>query len=536
MGTKQARCIFIFGAILLHMLDFPRRTFQDLAPPGFVFESDEYFYKIVFERDDRRTFYEAEEICNLFENGHLASITSQAENEWIHQKIQSVSQSYEPRRFWVGASDRRQYGSFEWIDGKPFIFYAAHYLGARRKKQDYEMCLSLRSSRKDVQWTDEDCYDARGYICKTEGAPKRIVARRRFGYEFDENIWTYKFVLLQDDMLTWPEAEVYCRKTEWGHLLSITSAKEQEKVKQWLRMLRFIFGFHRLWIGASDLVRESKFVWTDGRRFNYTNWQEGEPSGMRRGQEQDCAAIAMYPELGKWEDHYCLQNMPFICKIKMCGERTDLAFAIDASGSMGDQGFLRAKRFVKALIGSFKVSQKGTHVGIIRFSTRAKVMFTFTEHFTHEDVNYAIDDIEYTEGGTKTELALRLARTELFSKQGGSRTSPLIFKLFVLMTDGRSEYFHAVARQAKMLKRSDVHVMAVGIGKYTNQRELEVIASSKSDVIGVVSFRDLMIRMNEIKDKLCEIALLNEKKNKEKEQQSLKKRLHLALGRHGGYN
>ncbi|EDO36563.1 predicted protein [Nematostella vectensis] len=484
MGTKQARCIFIFGAILLHMLDFPRRTFQDLAPPGFVFESDEYFYKIVFERDDRRTFYEAEEICNLFENGHLASITSQAENEWIHQKIQSVSQSYEPRRFWVGASDRRQSGSFEWIDG----------------------------------------------------APKRIVARRRFGYEFDENIWTYKFVLLQDDMLTWPEAEVYCRKTEWGHLLSITSAKEQEKVKQWLRMLRFIFGFHRLWIGASDLVRESKFVWTDGRRFNYTNWQEGEPSGMRRGQEQDCAAIAMYPELGKWEDHYCLQNMPFICKIKMCGERTDLAFAIDASGSMGDQGFLRAKRFVKALIGSFKVSQKGTHVGIIRFSTRAKVMFTFTEHFTHEDVNYAIDDIEYTEGGTKTELALRLARTELFSKQGGSRTSPLIFKLFVLMTDGRSEYFHAVARQAKMLKRSGVHVMAVGIGKYTNQRELEVIASSKSDVIGVVSFRDLMIRMNEIKDKLCEIALLNEKKNKEKEQQSLKKRLHLALGRHGGYN
>jgi len=126
---------------------------------------------VVFEQDDIRTFYEAEEICSEFENGHLASITSQAENEWLHHKIQSIRHTYEAARFWVGASDRREYGSFEWIDGKPFVFYSAHYLGARRanKKQDYEMCLSLVSSRKDVQWINEDCYDARGYICKTEG-------------------------------------------------------------------------------------------------------------------------------------------------------------------------------------------------------------------------------------------------------------------------------------------------------------------------------------------------------------------------------
>ena len=133
-----------------------------------MFESDEYFYKVVF--DNSRSFYEAEEICSEFENGHLASITSQAENEWLHQKIQSVGHKREGQ-FWVGASDRRQYGSFEWIDGKPFVFFAAHYLGARSSsnKQDYEMCLSLKSSKKDVQWTNEDCYDARGYICKTEG-------------------------------------------------------------------------------------------------------------------------------------------------------------------------------------------------------------------------------------------------------------------------------------------------------------------------------------------------------------------------------
>jgi len=123
-----------------------------------VFESEEYFYKIVFQQDDSRTFYEAEEICNEFENGHLVSITSQAENEWLHRKIQSLGHAPGVASFWVGASDRRHYGSFEWIDGKPFIFYSAFYLDARspEKKQDYEMCLSFVSSRKDVQWVNED--------------------------------------------------------------------------------------------------------------------------------------------------------------------------------------------------------------------------------------------------------------------------------------------------------------------------------------------------------------------------------------------
>lgn len=144
-----------------------------------VFESDEYFYKVVFPQDDPRTFYEAEEICNDIENGHLVSITSQAENEWLHRKIQSIRHTEDAASFWVGASDRRQFGSFEWIDGKPFVFYSAHYLDARRpdKKQDYEMCLSLVSSKKDVQWIHEDCYNSKGYICKTEGKIFTIYSR-----------------------------------------------------------------------------------------------------------------------------------------------------------------------------------------------------------------------------------------------------------------------------------------------------------------------------------------------------------------------
>jgi hypothetical protein len=134
--------------------------------------------------------------------------------------------------------------------------------------------------------------------------------------EFEDNIWTYKFVIQQDDMLSWPEADVYCRKTEWGQLLSISDEKDTARIVQWLQLLRHVFGFSKLWLGANDLAREGKFSWTDGNMFNYTNWGRGEPSAVQGNQEQDCLAISGHPSWGEWSDEYCLNSLPFICKIK----------------------------------------------------------------------------------------------------------------------------------------------------------------------------------------------------------------------------
>lgn len=115
-------------------------------------------------------------------------------------------------------------------------------------------------------------------------------------------------------MLSWPEADVYCRKTEWGNLLSITEGVDSFKILQMIQMLRYYFGFEKLWIGSNDIVRENEFIWSDGQRFNYTNWAPGEPSGIHNGYNEDCIVINSLE--GKWSDEYCLNAYPYICKIK----------------------------------------------------------------------------------------------------------------------------------------------------------------------------------------------------------------------------
>ena len=134
--------------------------------------------------------------------------------------------------------------------------------------------------------------------------------------EFDSGHHIYKFVFMQYDMLTWPEAEIYCRDREGGHLTSVRNLKESKYIEKNLRMLRYYFGLSKLWIGASDLYNEGYFKWTDGRPFAYQHWIQGEPSGHHRGMKEDCAVMTADPHWARWKDEYCLHHLPFICKIR----------------------------------------------------------------------------------------------------------------------------------------------------------------------------------------------------------------------------
>lgn len=85
-----------------------------------VFENGDYTYKIVLPSDDSRTWYEAEEICREYEGGHLASISNEAENQYLNEKIQLLSSSpREPEQLWLGGIDEDG-RAYKWVDGKTF--------------------------------------------------------------------------------------------------------------------------------------------------------------------------------------------------------------------------------------------------------------------------------------------------------------------------------------------------------------------------------------------------------------------------------
>ena len=188
----------------------------------------------------------------------------------------------------------------------------------------------------------------------------------------------------------------------------------------------------------------------------------------------------------------------------MCLGKADLAFIVDSSGSRGESNFQEAKTIVWTVIENFEISNNDILVGVIRYSTRASVIFDF--QFSADNnipfLKETIDNIPFAEGETKTERALQLALSDLFSAKRGSR--PGVPKILVVMTFGRSDNALGVARASMALKENHVTVLSVGIGEEVDMEELMLMASTSEDVITVKTVSALKKRVAGIRDKICD--------------------------------
>lgn len=155
--------------------------------------------------------------------------------------------------------------------------------------------------------------------------------------EFDYGYYLYKFVIIQQEWLSWPDAEIYCHEVESGHLLSISGPRENSVILKHTQALRRTYGYSRLWIGANDFQSVGQFRWIDGSPFNYTRWARGQPT--RNRVDADCVSTTIYPYSGNWYADNCLYQKPFACKIK-----SKKIVSIDISlSSRGNLSFLRSQ-------------------------------------------------------------------------------------------------------------------------------------------------------------------------------------------------
>lgn len=182
----------------------------------------------------------------------------------------------------------------------------------------------------------------------------------------------------------------------------------------------------------------------------------------------------------------------------MCKSRVDLGFLIDSSGSIESQGrgnFKRILDFVKTLISFFPVSRRHTHVGVIIFSSQPVPIFRFSRYSTKAEVLKAVDRIRYMRGGTRIGKALRYAGRYFFRRRRRGRKPVLI-----VMTDGISQ--DRVRRPASQLKRRQVEIFSLGIGKRYKRRQLSEMATSPAHVL-TVGFNSLSTVVTAIKQRAC---------------------------------
>ncbi|XP_068680125.1 von Willebrand factor A domain-containing protein 2-like [Montipora foliosa] len=185
----------------------------------------------------------------------------------------------------------------------------------------------------------------------------------------------------------------------------------------------------------------------------------------------------------------------------VCTATVDLGFLIDGSGSIEQArrgNFKKELNFVKQIVNGFKVCKKSTHVGVIIFSSNAKVISGFDEHYDKRSVLAAIDSIPYPGAGTKIGKALDLARTQLYSKSARSG----IPNMLIVLTDGQS--MDQVTGPAQRLRDSGVTIFAVGIGGGYNLAELKAMATDPdSQHVYRASFNNLNAIVQSIKNRAC---------------------------------
>nr|KAG5705131.1 hypothetical protein BaRGS_030848 [Batillaria attramentaria] len=159
-----------------------------------------------------------------------------------------------------------------------------------------------------------------------------------------------------------------------------------------------------------------------------------------------------------------------------CGNlQADIVFVLDASQSVGDEGFETLKVFVEDVINSFEVGKNKVRVGILKYSDSARTEFNLNDFYNETELNETISKIVYTMGQTNTGNALDHLRTDMFTPENGDR--PNVPNVAIIITDGQSTNPNDTIRAAQEARDAGITLFAVGVGDLAEMSELEEIAT-----------------------------------------------------------
>ncbi|XP_053190293.1 ladderlectin-like [Scomber japonicus] len=111
-------------------------------------------------------------------------------------------------------------------------------------------------------------------------------------------------------LMTWIDAEKHCVSLG-ANLASVHNLIEQNFLFKMVSGTKYT----RAWIGGSNAVEISTWLWSDGSMFNYTNWDRGEPNNLYNQEKCMESILEASPLLG-WNDLNCEDSRPFICGTK----------------------------------------------------------------------------------------------------------------------------------------------------------------------------------------------------------------------------
>jgi hypothetical protein len=247
-----------------------------------------HFYELI-EHPEGMSWYEArDEAHEIWHNGirgHLATITSAAESDFLLDVL--LPTGVAPRAYWVGGfqsdGSPEPAGGWEWLTGEPWSFTNWHSTEPNNGGDENVLeVYGPNSSNPMGRWNDmtggTDTPDYSGsYIIEW---PTETPA---YAHSF-VNPTNGHVYYASETMMTAPVAEAWARSLG-GHLVTVNDAAEND----WLHDTLAGAGYTHFWIGLTDEEAygggeagddpHGGWVWMSGETVDYLNWNPGEPNG-----------------------------------------------------------------------------------------------------------------------------------------------------------------------------------------------------------------------------------------------------------------
>jgi len=188
-----------------------------------------------------------------------------------------------------------------------------------------------------------------------------------------------------------------------------------------------------------------------------------------------------------------------------CDIPVDLLFLVEASDTVDDEEFQKAKFFIKTMLAKFTVNPSVTRVAVSLFAEEPHDAFCFNKYTTTADILQAVDNLKCEEcknGESQIAPALAHGRTKYFTAACGSREDA--DKLVVVLVDGKStENLSHLGREADEMREVADDVITIGVGDDVDMDELELIATEEDLVFTTNKYSQLDSMVEKLSKTTC---------------------------------
>lgn len=188
-----------------------------------------------------------------------------------------------------------------------------------------------------------------------------------------------------------------------------------------------------------------------------------------------------------------------------CSGRVDIAFVLDASGSIRNERFPKVIDTVVAIVEQLQVSLNDTRIAATSYSDSNYPQFFLNRYNSKEDVQLALRRIPFVGNRTNTAAGLQYMNDQIFTAANGDRADAPNFA--IVLTDGNSNIDQPNTIPTAVRSRNQgITVIAFAVGTDVNLFELRNIASEpyNETIFNVMTSIDLPSIIQPIVKAVCD--------------------------------